>query len=158
MSTDNNPLHGVKIFNHVGEEKSLNEIMNGKELLAVYFGAHWVPPCRIFKDDMAKFCQSATAVGKLATIFVSYDGKKEAFDAHREKLPNDWYHIKLEDESSIASVSSALEADDLPHVAILRPNMSVVGNDGGGPRLDARATIAEDPAAAFEQFQKRAAE
>merc|ERR1711964_401410 len=57
---------------------------------------------------MQKLCHSSTAVGRLAVIFVSYDGKPEAFMAHRAKLPNDWYHIKLEDESAIASVSSSL--------------------------------------------------
>ena len=129
-----NPLQGVKLYNSAGAEQTAEQVVAGKELLAVYFGAHWVPPCRIFNNDMAKLCQSATAAGKLAVVFVSYDGKPEAFQRHRAKLPQDWFHIKLEDESAIASVSSALEADDLPHVAILRPNLSVV-------MTDARATI-----------------
>ena len=146
-----NPLQGVKLYDAAGTEKSAESIVAGKELLVVYFGAHWVPPCRIFNTDMAKMCNSASAAGKIAVVFVSYDGKPEAFNRHRAKLPQDWYHIKLEDESSIASVSSALEADDLPHVAVLRPNFSTV-------MTDARAPIQEDPEAAFEIMQKRAAE
>ena len=100
---------------------------------------------------MAKFCNSEAAAGKVAVVFVSYDGKPEAFNNHKAKLPADWYHIKLEDESSIASISSALEADDLPHVAVLRPDLTTL-------LTDARGTIQEDPDAAFEVFQKRADE
>ena len=129
-----NPFGSVKLYNKAGQEHTAEQVVQGKELLAVYFGAHWVPPCRIFNNDMAKLCSSATATGKLAVVFVSYDGKPEAFTKHCDKLPQDWFHVKLEDESAIASISSALEADDLPHVAILRPNLSVV-------MTDARATI-----------------
>ena len=147
-----NPLQGVKVYNAAGEEKTPEQIAAGKKFVVVYFGAHWVPPCRIFNTDMAKLCNSQAAQGHLAVIFVSYDGKPEAFNRHRAKLPQDWYHIKLEDESAIASISSALEADDLPHVAVLRSdNFSTV-------MTDARAVIQEDPEAAYEAMEKRAAE
>ena len=82
-----NPLQGVKLYDSQDKEKSLDSIVSGKELLAVYFGAHWVPPCRIFNNDMKKLCDSQTAAGKLAVIFVSYDGKPDAFHRHRAKLP-----------------------------------------------------------------------
>ena len=83
---------------------------------------------------------------------MSYDGKLDAFNNHRAKLPQDWYHIKLEDESAIASISSALEADDLPHVAVLRSsNFSTV-------MTDARAKIQEDPESAYEAMEKKANE
>ena len=49
---------------------------------------------------------------------------------HMIQLPNDWCHIKLEDEVAISSISSHLEADELPHVAILKPDGTVVTTEG----------------------------
>ena len=37
--------------------------MNGKSLMAIYFGAHWVPPCRVFIEHLTN-CYKA-ADGKL---------------------------------------------------------------------------------------------
>ena len=115
--------------------------------MAVYFGAHWVPPCRLFNDYIKQTYEAAG--DKLAVVFVSYDGNQEAMTDHLIKLPNKWSHIKLEDEVAISSISSHLEADELPHVAILRPDGSIVTTDG-------RRIIQEDPSAAFETFQKLA--
>ena len=96
--------------------------------MAVYFGAHWVPPCRLFNDYIKQTYEAAG--DKLAVVFVSYDGNQEAMTDHLIKLPNKWSHIKLEDEVAISSISSHLEADELPHVAILRPDGSIVTTDG----------------------------
>ena len=94
--------------------------VEGKEFMAVYFGAHWVPPCRLFNNDLIK-CFNHTE-GKMSVVFVSYDGNQDAMTDHMCKHPKEWYHIKLDNEVGISSISSHLEADELPHVAIIKPN------------------------------------
>ena len=45
-------------------------------------------------------------------------------------MPAEWLSVKLDDEAAIAAVSSQLEADELPHVAVLKANGTVVTTDG----------------------------
>ena len=75
---------GMKLY-YGNTEVSYQSAMNGKDLMAVYFGAHWVPPCRVFIDHLVKTYQSAG--GKLQVVFVSYDGSENAHTSHMAKMP-----------------------------------------------------------------------
>ena len=72
----------------------------------MYFGAHWVPPCRVFIDHIKATYESADANGKMQVVFVSYDGNQQAYEEHLAKMPAEWLSVKLDDEAAIAAVSS----------------------------------------------------
>ena len=52
-------VFGTTKLHRGNNELTPAQAMEGKELMAVYFGAHWVPPCRIFKNDIIKGFEAA---------------------------------------------------------------------------------------------------
>ena len=121
-------VFGATKLHNGNNEFTPAQAMDGKEMMFVYFGAHWVPPCRLFNNDLTK--TFGVTGGKCSVVFVSYDGNQEAMTDHMLKHPKEWFHIKLEDEVAISSISSHLEADELPHVAVIRPDGSIITTEG----------------------------
>ena len=38
-----------------GTKKSSSEVFAGKDLICIYFGAYWLPPCRAFTPVLKEF-------------------------------------------------------------------------------------------------------
>ncbi|MEY4272241.1 MAG: hypothetical protein RL250_1107 [Verrucomicrobiota bacterium] len=61
--------------------------LKGKPV-AVYFSAHWCPPCRAFTPQLVKY---ATAMkDKLTVVFVSCDRSKEAMTGYMQETKMPW--------------------------------------------------------------------
>ena len=62
------------LLNAAGEEVSL-DTLNGKEVIGIYFSAHWCPPCRKFTPELVKYRDSQT--DDIEVVFVSSDKTEE---------------------------------------------------------------------------------
>ena len=51
---DFSTLLGDKLETKQGQ-KPTNEVLAGKEVIGLYFSAHWCPPCRGFTPQLGKF-------------------------------------------------------------------------------------------------------
>ena len=50
-------------------------------MVAIYFSAHWCPPCRGFTPQLAQLYKDVTAAGKkFGVLFVSSDKDEKSFE------------------------------------------------------------------------------
>ncbi len=59
------------------------------ELLAIYFGAHWAPPCRLFTPALTEFYNKINEPLKkrVEIVFCSNDGNEAAFERNFATMP-----------------------------------------------------------------------
>merc|ERR1719394_945421 len=70
-----------------GEEIDTATAFEGKKAIALYFSAHWCPPCRGFTPKFAE-CYSAHLQAKgLEVIFVSSDKDEDSFKDYYKDMP-----------------------------------------------------------------------
>ena len=59
-----------------------------KDGWALYFSAHWCPPCRAFTPKLVSTYEKMKAAGKdMEIVFVSWDREKEQFDEYYQEMP-----------------------------------------------------------------------
>ena len=57
-----------------GGEKPTEEVLAGKKVIALYFSAHWCPPCRGFTPMLGEFYDDVKANGgEMEIVFISSD-------------------------------------------------------------------------------------
>lgn len=61
--------------------------LKDSHVVALYFGAHWAPPCRLFNEKLLKFYKNVNdEFGHFSIVYISDDGSKEAFDRTYETM------------------------------------------------------------------------
>merc|ERR1711939_793084 len=94
-----------------------NQLLGGKTL-ALYFSAHWCPPCKRFTPELAKTYAALKAAGRddVEFVFVSGDFDEERYE----------------------ELSSHFEVDGIPTLITLSPEGKVI-------TTKARAAAGADP-------------
>ena len=92
----------------LGEEtvatQDLMEKSGMPELLGIYFGAHWAPPCRLFTPALIEFYQNVNDKGKkkIEIVFCSNDGNEAHFERNFATMP--FPAIPFSDEQRIQNL------------------------------------------------------
>merc|ERR1719409_357230 len=60
-------------------QKPTNEVLAGKDVVGLYFSAHWCPPCRGFTPQLGKFYDQIKDAKNFEIIFVSSDRDASQF-------------------------------------------------------------------------------
>ena len=112
------------------------EALGGKTL-ALYFSAHWCPPCKRFTPELAKTYAALKAAGRddVEFVFVSGDRDEEAFKKYFATMP--WLALPF-DEERYEELSSHFEVDGIPTLITLSPEGKVI-------TTKARAAAGADP-------------
>lgn len=124
-----------------------------KKYLAVYFSAHWCPPCRAFTPDLVKWYQEKKPANPhFELIFVSSDEDEKAMESYMagEKMP--WPALKF---SKVRTNKSLTQhgGRGIPCLVLLDAEGRVLshsyeGQNYVGPRKvmsDIDATLAANP-------------
>jgi nucleoredoxin len=86
-----------KTFRRGKETVDLENIQEAKDFIAIYFGAHWAPPCRLFTPTLAEFYNKINSSQKrIEVIFCSIDGNEAAFERNFAEMP--WTAVPYTDE------------------------------------------------------------
>lgn len=89
-------LFGEKLITKEGD-KSTSDALKGKQFVAVYFSAHWCPPCRGFTPVLAAFydqlAESDEWDDALEIVFVSSDQSEAEFQSYYKTMP--WTALPL---------------------------------------------------------------
>lgn len=73
-------LLGERLLLNSTTDESTEKALQDSHIVALYFGAHWAPPCRLFKQQLDKFYTEVNKeFGHFSVVYISDDGSKEAF-------------------------------------------------------------------------------
>jgi len=124
-------LTGAKIIGKEGETASLE----GKAF-ALYFSAHWCPPCRGFTPKFAEMYSNHLKAKGLEVVFVSSDKDEAAFKDYYAEMP--WLALDYSCRKEKEQLSNLFEVQGIPSLVI-------IGEDGGIITKDGRAAVTNDP-------------
>ena len=128
-------LLGDVVLNGEGDQLSRQETLTGKHV-ALYFSAHWCPPCKRFTPELAKtYAAIKTARSDFELVFVSGDRDEKAFKEYFREMP--WLALPFDEERNEA-LSSHFEVEGIPTLVVLSPEGKVLTTKG-------RAAVSGDP-------------
>jgi len=128
---------GAKVVDKSGNAISLKQAAAGKKALALYFSAHWCPPCRGFTPKLAEWYSKDLKSKGLEVVFVSWDKTPEAFKDYYGEQP--WLALDYADRKTSTKLGSLFKVDGIPSLTILDPNdFSVINSEG-------RSAASSDP-------------
>lgn len=114
---------------------TLEELQASADVIAVYFSAHWCPPCRGFTPVLAKFYNEVNANGKkLEIVFGSIDQSEDQFNEYFGEMP--WVTIPFGDPK-IRGTMDALGIQGIPNLKVFKKDGTVTDIDG---RSDVQGT------------------
>jgi len=132
MSTGLVELLGDKLLSG-GEEVATSDALAGKAAVALYFSAHWCPPCKGFTPKLAEWYTNGLK-DKLEIVFVSGDRDADAFKEYFASMP--WKALPFDEKNK--KLNTKFKVQGIPSVVILDSNGDVITKDG-------RAAISGDP-------------
>jgi nucleoredoxin len=129
-------LLGDKLLAGSGELVSTADAIAGKGAVAIYFSAHWCPPCRGFTPQLAEWYSSSLKAKGLEVIFVSSDRDDDSFQEYFKEMP--WLALPYSDRERKETLSKKFKVSGIPALIILDADGKVITKDG-------RAAVSEDP-------------
>jgi nucleoredoxin len=128
-------LLGQKLLTSSGEVNTADALA-GKGAIALYFSAHWCPPCRGFTPQLAEWYSSNLKAKGLEVVFVSSDRDDSAFQDYFKEMP--WLALPYSDRAKKDELSKKFKVNGIPSLIILGADGQVITKDG-------RQAISEDP-------------
>jgi len=128
-------LLGEKLVTDAGEV-STTEALQSAKAVALYFSAHWCPPCKGFTPKLAEWYTKSLKSKGLEIVFVSSDKDEAAFKEYFGEMP--WKALPYSDRARKEELSKKYKVQGIPTVVILDGEGNVITKDG-------RAAISNDP-------------
>jgi len=101
------------------------------KVLAIYFSAHWCPPCRGFTPELAKQYKEMQAAGlPIEILFVSSDRDEAAFDEYYGEMP--WAALPYSQRALKEELSEYFGVEGIPSLVLLDKDRSVITKNGRG--------------------------
>lgn len=116
------------------------------KVVALYFSAHWCPPCRGFTPALKKFYETLKASGEpIEIVFVSGDRNESEMNDYFQNEHGDWLAVQY----------GAKECDELNRHYDVKgiPSLVVLNSKGESVVPDARADVGRGPSV-FAQWKK----
>ena len=100
-----------------------------KKIIALYFSAHWCPPCRAFTPILIEAYNAAQSKGlPFDLVFVSSDSDQKSFDSYYGTHP--WKAIPFSNEEARQSAGEKFGVTGIPMLVVLNSDGSVVSSEG----------------------------
>lgn len=97
--------------------------------IALYFSAHWCPPCRGFTPKLAEW-YNAGLKDKMEIIFVSADRDEESYKNYFAEMP--WLSLPFENKAAKGVLDKACGVNGIPHLAVINQDGTIITQDGRG--------------------------
>ncbi|CAF4033577.1 unnamed protein product, partial [Rotaria sp. Silwood1] len=126
-------LLGEQLLQHNESGSESNQIstdqLNGKTV-ALYFSAHWCPPCRNFTPKLAKIFKELNkeVKDKLDIVFISWDEDQAAFDEYFKEMP--WKAVPFSDRDRSNTLGEKFNVNGIPSLVVLSSTCEKITSDG----------------------------
>eukprot|EP01125_Pyxidicula_operculata_P001227 TRINITY_DN11157_c0_g1_i1.p1 TRINITY_DN11157_c0_g1~~TRINITY_DN11157_c0_g1_i1.p1 ORF type:complete len:411 (+),score=121.16 TRINITY_DN11157_c0_g1_i1:55-1287(+) len=127
----------IELVNNKGAKTSASSLSE-KTAVALYFSAHWCPPCRGFTPKLAEFYNKNSASKNLEIVFLSSDKDDAAFSEYFNEMP--WLAVPYSHRDVKEKLSKKYKVQGIPTLVILNKDGSVITTDG-------RSKVMKDPEA-----------
>eukprot|EP01018_Ginkgo_biloba_P027556 Gb_30883 [translate_table: standard] len=113
------------VIKHGGEKVPVAEL-RGKTV-ALYFSAHWYPPCCAFTPRLIQVYNELKERGEgFEIVFISTDRDQEAFEDYYASMP--WLALPLEDKTQ-KDLRRIFRVKGIPTLIVIGPDGKTVTND-----------------------------
>merc|ERR1719258_267634 len=128
-------LLGPTLLSKSGEV-STEKAISGKSAVAIYFSAHWCPPCRGFTPELAKMYKETFSGLGMEIVFASSDKNEEAFNSYFGEMP--WVALPFEKRDLKETLSKKYKVQGIPSFVVLGPDGKTITTEG-------RKAVTNDP-------------
>jgi|EP00670_Eutreptiella_braarudii_P010037 thiol-disulfide isomerase/thioredoxin len=111
------------------------DALNGK-VVAIYFSAHWCPPCRQFTPKLAEWYKKSLKEKGLEVVFVSRDNDDATFKDYYATMP--WTALPFSEKNARETLQKKFNISGIPTLVIL-------DTDGQSITTDGRGAVTKDP-------------
>ncbi len=123
------------------------DALSGKSIIAVYYSAHWCPPCRAFTPKLVDFYNKFSAKNpNFQLVFVSADHGQDGMLEYMKSAKMPWPAVQYEQVQTTPLLSYA--ASTIPFLVVL---------DAEGNKILGKVSgfQGEDPNDVLEQLSKK---
>jgi nucleoredoxin len=125
------------------------EDMAGKKLIALYFSAHWCPPCRKFTPDLVAFYNRvAVSHPEFEIIFVSADHSVSAMQTYMTEANMPWPAIAYDKIASKTEINK-YAGSGIPCLVLVDSTGKVVSDSYAGKQYRGPQKVVTDIDAMF---------
>ncbi|CAG9534185.1 unnamed protein product [Cercopithifilaria johnstoni] len=111
-----------------GTVKKGIEALADKKVIALYFAAHWCPPCRQFTPFLKRFYEEVDD-DQFEIVFLSLDHSEEDLNDHLKESHGDWYHIPFGSDE-IETLRNKYEVPGIPMLVVIKADGNVITKNG----------------------------
>ena len=136
MSSELLSLLGPELITKSGK-KETKAVITGKKAVAIYFSAHWCPPCRGFTPVLSEFYELVKEedADALEIIFASSDSDEPSFNGYYGDMP--WTAIPFSSDVKDA-LGQKFGVRGIPALIVLSPDGKTKDTDGRTTVMQAR--------------------
>jgi len=144
-------LKDVDLQKKDGSHEKGGTALKGK-IVALYFSAHWCPPCRQFTPVLKDFYEELVddKSGDFEIVFVSFDRSAEDLKEYLNESHGDWYFLPY-GSSHIQELATKYNVSGIPALVVIKPNGDAITKNG---RPDVQG---KSPAQALEGWKSASA-
>jgi len=104
-----------------------------KQVVGLYFSAHWCPPCRGFTPKLAATYNAMKAAGRddFEFVFVSSDKDEDSFNEYAGTMP--WLSLPFSRRKEKEALSSLFGVNGIPTLVTLDADLKAINKDARGP-------------------------
>jgi len=147
-------LAGIKLQKKDGSLVASEEALKPAKTVALYFSAHWCPPCRKFTPLLKDVYNEVNENGKIfEVIYVPFDKTEEEMTKYHEEEHGDWFRIPFTEVSlreslrdhfgkKLDSATNELVRSGIPCLVILNPDLQSVKAYNGVSELQSLGAMA----------------
>ena len=107
---------------------SLSQLKDGSPLIALYFSAHWCPPCKKFTPKLDEFYTTVNSNEKeIEIIFVSLDNSGNEFKEYYNIMP--WAAVPY-DSDNRELISEFFEIQGIPSILVFTNEGKLIDKNG----------------------------
>ncbi|MCQ2397131.1 MAG: redoxin domain-containing protein, partial [Lentisphaeria bacterium] len=138
-------LFGTELVNAQGQTMS-SASLNDK-IVAIYFSAHWCPPCRAFTPQLVQFCNELKAQQKaFEIVFISYDRDEESMRNYMTETKMPWLAIPYK-SAKRTDVMKWFQVNQIPTLFVLNKKGQLISTN-------AREEVTEKGTKIFDLWEK----